>query len=143
MERKPRVGIVGAHRGSSFLPGFATEAEVVALCDLDREYLKQAAVRAGISLRYTTYEEMLDKARLDAVVVCTPMPFHVRHSVAALQRGIHVLSEVPAATDLEQCWQLVEAVRASRAKYMMAEHCCYMKPSVFVLAMAHEGLFGD
>jgi predicted dehydrogenase len=143
MNQKLRVGIVGGHRGESFVLGFQGQAEIVALCDTDSLRLVETADRAGVTLRYANYEEMIDKAKLDAVVVSTPMPFHAPQSVAALQRGIHVLSEVPAATDLEQCWQLVQAVRSSRAKYMMAENCCNMKDSVLVRTMAHAGLFGE
>jgi len=143
MNQTLRVGIVGGHRGQSFVLGFQGQAEVVAICDTDPQRLTETAGKAGASLRYTNYEEMLDKARLDIVVVSTPMPLHAPQSIAALQRDIHVLSEVPAATDLEQCWQLVEAVRSSRAKYMMAENCCYMKDSVLVRAMAHAGVFGE
>jgi len=77
------------------------------------------------------------------VVVSTPMALHAPQAVAALERGIHVLSEVPAATDLEQCWLLARAARSSRAKYMMAENYCYLKPNVLVKAMAHAGAFGD
>jgi predicted dehydrogenase len=85
----------------------------------------------------------VDALRMLDILVSTPMPFHAPQSVAALQRGIHVLSEVPAATDLEQCWQLVQAVRSSRAKCMMAENCWYMKEGVLVRAMAQAGLFGE
>ena len=41
---------------------------------------------------------MLRKAKLDAVIIGTPMHFHVPQAVAAIRRGIHVLSEVPAMT---------------------------------------------
>jgi predicted dehydrogenase len=104
------------------------ETKLVALCDLDARRVDEAAQKVGGDLlRFTNYDQMLDAAKLDMVVVATPMPFHVSHSVSAINRGIHVLSEVPAATDLEQCWQLVSAVRANpNVKYMMAENCCYM-----------------
>ena len=145
MNQELRVGIVGARRGGGYLSGFraVTQTKVVAMCDLQAETLKEAADHAGVELRYTNFDEMLDKARLDIVVVSTPMPLHAPQSIAALQRGIHVMSEVPAATDLEQCWQLAEAVRASKAKYMMCENYTYMKPNVLIRAMAHAGAFGD
>ena len=117
--------------------------EVVALCDRDPQSLARVADEEGVAGRHLDYEEMLDRERPDAVVVATPMPLHVPHSVAALERGVHVLCEVPAATDLEQCWQLVEAARSSRAVYMMAENYCYMAECVLVRALAEAGLFGE
>ena len=145
MERKLRVGVVGAPRGGGYVEAFRaiTQTDLAAMCDLDPKILEDSADEAGVSLRYTDYEEMLDEARLDVVVVSTPMPLHVPQSVAALERGIHVLSEVPAATDLDQCWHLVQAVRARHAVYMMAENYCYLKPNVLVRAMTQAGVFGE
>ncbi len=145
MSERLRVGIAGAPRGITFAPTFdgLAETEVVAFCDRDQDVLERAGHETGVPLLFADYDEMLERARLDLVVVATPMPLHVPQSVAALERGIHVLSEVPAATDLEQCWQLVKTARASRARYMMAENYCYMRESVLVKAMAEAGLFGE
>src|SRR5688500_6240352 len=100
-EAELRVGIVGARRGAAFMPGFeaAAETEVVALCDADPQTLEEYADKYHIQRRHTDYAAMLD-SDLDIIVVATPMPLHVPMSVAALQSGKHVLSEVPAATDL-------------------------------------------
>ena len=88
------------------------------------------------------FEAMLD-SDIDAVLVASPMPLHVAHSVQALRAGKHVLSEVTAATSMEQCWELLEAVRSSRRKYMLAENYCYLRPWTLVLGMVKAGLFGD
>lgn len=146
MPRKSlRVAVVGGPRGGTFVPTFQAfpDVEVAALCDRDEATLARVADDARIGRRYVDYEQMLDGERPDAVVVATPMPLHVPHAVAALERGIHVLSEVPAATDLEQCWRLAEAVRAGRATYMMAENYCYTRESALVSQLAAAGLFGE
>jgi predicted dehydrogenase len=139
-----KVGIVGAPRGGGYVRAVQTirETALVAICDRDPDTLAQAAARHGVAQTYTDYEAMLD-ADLDVVFVTTPMPLHVPQSVAALRSGKHVLSEVPAATDLQQCWELVQAVRESGRTYMMAENYCYMKPNVLVRELARRGLFGE
>lgn len=139
-----KVGIVGAPRGGGFMAGFGsvTETEVVAVCDLNEEALATAKERFGIEKLYTDYDKMID-SDIDIVVVSTPMPLHAPQAVKALEKGLHVLSEVSAATDLEQCWQLAAAARRSDAKYMMAENYCYMKPNILVGNMVKHGLFGD
>jgi predicted dehydrogenase len=85
---------------------------------------------------------MLD-SDLDAVIVASPMPLHVAHSVQAMRAGKHVLSEVTAATTIEQCWELFEAVKATGRKHMLAENYCYMRPWMIVLGMVRAGLFGE
>jgi predicted dehydrogenase len=95
-----------------------------------------------VTITYTTYEAMLD-SDLDALVVASPMPLHVPHAVAALRAGKHVLSEVTAATSLEQCYELLETVHATGRKYMLAENYCYTRAWSLVLALQAAGLFGE
>ncbi len=144
MKNELKVGIVGAPRGSGFVRAVQTvnETALVAICDINKDVLEQRANQFGVEQRYTEYEEMA-QSDLDIIVVATPMPLHVPQAVMALENGKHVLTEVPAATDLEQCWQLVEAVKKSNCKYMMAENYTYRKPNVLVRAMAEKGLFGE
>jgi predicted dehydrogenase len=76
-------------------------------------------------------------------VIGTPMQFHASQAIAALKRGIHVLSEVTAAVSVDECRQLVAAARASKAIYMMAENYTYTRPNVLVRELVRKGLFGD
>jgi len=141
-----KFGVVGAAgRGASFLQAIAAhpQASLEALCDINEAGLAETAARVGVKKCYVNYEQMLDEAGLDAVVIGTPMPYHAPQALMALQRGIHVLSEVPACVSLEEARQLVTACQESRAVYMMAENYCYMRPNVLVKAIARAGLFGE
>jgi predicted dehydrogenase len=138
-----RVGIVG-HRGQAFIPGLRSmpEVHVAAFCDTNPATLQTVADRHSIPTRYVDFDEMIE-ADLDAVIVATPMHLHVPQSVAALSKGKHVMSEVTAGVSVDECRQLVEAVRRSGRGYMMAENYCYSRPNMTVQRMAAEGLFGD
>jgi predicted dehydrogenase len=139
-----KIGIVGAHRGAAYAAAFREmpETTVAALCDTDPPALAATADRFSIPQRFAGYEEVL-AADLDAVVVATPMPLHVPHAAAALRAGKHVLSEVPAAVDLAQCWELVRAARESPALYMLAENMNFAREVALVGAMVRQGLFGE
>lgn len=141
-----KFGVVGAvRRGASFFSAINgnPQAQVAALCDLDEAGLQETADRVGVPGRYTDCERMLDEAKPDCVIIGTPMPLHAPQALMALQRGIHVMSEVPACVSLDEARQLVEACRNSSATYMMAENYCYMRPNVLVKAIARAGLFGE
>ena len=143
---KLKVGIVGAAgRPSAFLAAFRErdKAVLTAACDLNQEALDKALSGIDGIERYTDYMEMLEKGNLDIVIVGTPMPLHVSQSVHALQRNIHVYSEVTAAVSVKECKVLLEACKASRAQYMMGENCNYMKPYMVIREMVYEGVFGD
>jgi len=144
MAKAIRFGIAGLRRGADFLPALAGREEAVLAAAFDPDPARVEAVREALGEARVceSYEEMLGSG-IDAVIVATPMHLHVPQSVEALGRGIHVLSEVSAAVSLDQCRELVSAVRASSAKYMMAENCCYMRPFVVVREMVRAGVFGE
>lgn len=139
------LGIVGAcGRGASFKTACVAHPNVciAAVCDTNTAELGQAAERLGAAETYGDYQEMLDKSRVDAVIVGTPMPLHVSQAIAALQRNIHVLSEVPAGVSMDECRQLVLACRKSHGIYMLAENYIYSKPNMIVGELIRRGLFG-
>ena len=141
-----KFGVVGAAgRGAGFFTAITCNprAQLTALCDLNGESLATTAGQVGVTQTYTDYEQMLDQSGIGVVIVGTPMPLHTPMAIAALERGIHVMSEVPAAVSVDEARDLVRAVKASSAQYMMAENYCYMRPNVLVKAIARAGLFGE
>jgi predicted dehydrogenase len=145
MAKDIKVAFAGVHRASSFFKAFQVhpDTRIVALCDVNEETLADVGRATGVTGLYTLYEKMLDEAKPDAVVVATPMQFHVPQAIAALQRGIHVLSEVTAAVSMDEARWLVQECKKSPAVYMMAENYIYMKPNVLVQAMVEAGVFGE
>lgn len=140
-----KIGIVGAcGRGASFKSACdaAEGVQVLAVCDTNAEGLPAAAQRLGASEQYTDYETMLERSEIDAVIIGTPMPLHVPQAIAALQRGKHVLSEVPAGVSVEECRELTLTAHASSGIYMMAENYTYIKSNVLVRELVRQGLFG-
>ena len=145
MANEIKVAFSGARRAGSFFKAFQThqETEIVALCDPYAPTLAASGEATGVTQLYNVFETMLDEARPDAVVVSSPMQFHAPQAIAALQRNIHVLSEVTAAVSLDECRWLAQACNRSDAIYMMAENYMYMKPNVLVQALVEAGLFGE
>jgi UDP-N-acetyl-2-amino-2-deoxyglucuronate dehydrogenase len=111
-----RVAVVGCGDISAVhidalraMPG----VDLVAVCDVDparAERAAAAAVTAGRTVHaHTDLHAMLDAEHLDAVTVCTPHDQHVPVAIAALERGVHVLTEKPLAHDLVGAEELLEA----------------------------------
>ena len=121
-----KVGVAGLNRGAGLLNMFALQKDVrvTAGCDVNVQRAESVKERTGLDAVYTDYDEFLSHD-MDMVVVATPMPFHVKHSVAALESGRHVMSEVIIANSMGECESLVKAVEKSGKKYMLAENCCY------------------
>ena len=139
-----RVGLAGVGRGGKLAPFIGAHGgEIAAVCDVNEDRLAAFAADLGVAATYTGYERMLDEAKLDAVFIATPMDLHVPQSIAALERGLHVLCEVPAGVSLEQCRQLTQAAAASKAVYAMAENRVFDRANVLVRELVHAGLFGE
>ena len=117
-----KVGIVGV-RGFSVvgaMKAMPDEVKITAMCDLDEDCLKRAKDEIGLeeSQCYRIYEDMLEKADIDAVVISTPMQCHVPQAILALQAGKHVMCEVTAAVTMDELWWLIETVEKSGKIYM-------------------------
>ena len=124
-DRKIRVGIAGyglCAMGAAF--GFQKHpnVEVVAVTDLIPSRCAGLAKACGCKKTYPSCEEMIKDDKIEAVFVATDAPSHARLAVAALERGKHVASAVPAVWgSLEDADRLFKAVKKSGRTYMMFE----------------------
>src|SRR3954464_1930964 len=139
-----RAAVVGGHRGGGYgraLAALAAQITLTAICDVDEAVIATWR-QAQPELRgFTRYEDLLAADVCDAVLLATPMLLHARQAIEALRAGKHVLSEVIAATTLDECWALVEAAKSSSAVYMLAENYTYMRPNMTVRHMVEQGVF--
>lgn len=150
----PRLGIIGVGgRGTSLLRNMlAADVQVNALCDIVADKAKHAqsmVEKAGQKAPelYTNgdhdYERLVARDDLNLVVIATPWQWHTPMAVAAMKHGKHAASEVPAATTIEECWQLVNTSEATRRHCLMLENCCYGENETLILNMVRAGLFGE
>lgn len=107
---KIRVGIIGTSwwADAMHLPALAAhpQAKLVAIGGRNPETTQAMAARWDIPHVYTQWEEMISQANLDALVVSTANDTHYSISLAALERGIHVLCEKPLALTYPQALHL-------------------------------------
>lgn len=116
---KLRVGIIGIgwYALQAHVPIFRQDkrVELSAICRRNPERLAMAQKATGVERAYTDWREMLDRENLDAVLVCTPHDLHTEPTLAALERGLHVLLEKPMALDSHEARLITEAAeRANR-----------------------------
>jgi hypothetical protein len=89
------------------------------------------------------WKKLCDRSDIDIVFIATPWNLHTPMAVYALEHGKHVAIEVPAADNLDECWQLVETSEKTRKHCMMLENCCYDFFELLTLNMARQGFFGE
>lgn len=145
MDKKIKIGVVGAcGRGLSLSNAVKDNGGVIqAVCDINTEQLEDCRQKLGAAEKYADYDQMLEKSELDAVIVGTPMQFHAEQCIKALNRNLHVLSEVPSAVSIEECKALYKACKQSKAVYMLAENYVYSLKNMVIGELVKQGLFGE
>ena len=150
-----RVGLVGlGDRGTGAVYRFPyiEDATIVALCDLMPERVERAqgileelgAPRALYEFSGEEgYKQLCERDDIDLVYLAVPWQLHTPIAVYAMEHGKHVAIEVPAATSIKECWDLVNTSERTRRHCMMLENCCYDFFELTCLNMIQQGVFGE
>ncbi|MDE0622024.1 MAG: Gfo/Idh/MocA family oxidoreductase [Bryobacterales bacterium] len=109
----PTVALIGCGgRGGSLAGALleATDARLVAMCDLFDEQIARTKERIGIQSpkEYQDLNELL-ASDVDAVIIATPPFVHADHFEAAVKAGKHIYIEKPAAVTVEDCKRIMRA----------------------------------
>jgi hypothetical protein len=108
---KLNIGVIGvANQGNYDLTNVATQ-NIVALCDVDDEYLAAASQKFPQAAKFNDFRRLLDSKGIDAVVVATPDHTHAVATVAALKSGRHVYCEKPLTHTLSECRVVMDTTR--------------------------------
>jgi predicted dehydrogenase len=149
-----RLGIIGVGgRGTSLLRDLllVDGVEVKAICDLVPEKVEHAQKMvtdagqpkpSGFTKDETDFKN-LNQLDLDIVYIATPWNWHVPIAVDVMKNSKHAAVEVPAATTLQECWDLVNTSEATRKHCVILENCCYGASEMTVLQMVRDGVFGE
>lgn len=111
---KTRIGVIGnGIIGESHLKEYAQipECEVVAICDINEEWLHEIGDKYGIERRFTNIGRLLDCDDIEAVDVCLHNNLHAPVAIEAMQRGKHVYCEKPMSGSYADSVRMLETAR--------------------------------
>ncbi|MBA4387611.1 MAG: gfo/Idh/MocA family oxidoreductase [Verrucomicrobia bacterium] len=117
-----RVGMIGAGAIADDHCGNLQkhkEVELVAVADLSAE--RRALVKKNYKMArdYEKWEDLVNDAEIDAVVVALPNVFHAPVATAALNSGKHVLLDKPFAMNYAEAKKAVEAAKRKKKVLMV------------------------
>lgn len=125
-DQKLRVGVVGlGFAGRTALEAFSElpDVEVIGLAGLEKDILTSLGEKHGVPHLYERWEDLLETPGLEAVSIGTPTQLHAPIALAALQKGLHVLSEKPLARTVAEGTAMVEASKkAGRVLKVVFNH---------------------
>ncbi|MCW4020651.1 MAG: Gfo/Idh/MocA family oxidoreductase [Candidatus Bathyarchaeota archaeon] len=135
------VGFVG---GQAHVPAFRKipGSELVVLgARTERRVVK---LSKKYNVKYCLdYEQILDDPKVDAVVLAVPTPFHYDASMKAMEKGKHVLCEMPLAPTIAQVKELQRTAEKKGVLLMPVLNFRFAPAYVKVKELIRDGVVGD
>jgi len=108
---KYKIGLVGCGRISkNHFDAIQKEKklELVGVCDIEKKKAEATGKEQTVPF-FTDLKKMLTDVPMDLISICTPSGVHPQNGILAAEHGIHVVTEKPMATKLEDADELIKA----------------------------------
>lgn len=149
-----RIGIIGTGNRGSHHAGTiirVDKTEIKAAADVSPERfdkIKKTLTNTRHSPEYHSgsddaWKKLCERDDIDLVLITTPTYMHAEMAVYAMEQGKHVITEVPAAMTVSECWDLVRTSERTKRHCMMMENYSFMPFHMTTLNMAKQGFFGE
>lgn len=113
MSVRLRIGIIGVRgMGDTRAKNITTRSDAVVtwIAGRDEEFIKEKAEQ--YNCKYTaSWQELMQKDDVDAVIVCTPNALHHSMGMSILEAGKHLLIEYPLANSLKEIDDLIVSAK--------------------------------
>jgi predicted dehydrogenase len=140
-----KVGLIGVGKmGLSHyaILGAHPHVQVTAICDSATYITSALKKRIGVDT-YKDFDQMIDRAGLDAVVVATPTSTHYPAASYALEHGLHVFVEKPLCLDPQQSRRLSDLAVARCRANQVGYHNRFIGTFREVRRLVRAGALGD
>ena len=153
--KKLRIGVVGlGHRGRGMFRLACDKFDFVtaaAACDKFPHNFYEQQWRCDEAIAktypdcvfYESYDEMLEKADLDAVIVETGADVHADFCIKALEKNISVLTDIPVVANLSEAERLWKAAEKSKAMISVGANPNEQKFTVMLKKFYENGYLGE
>lgn len=131
-------GISSVHLASYRL---MNDVELVAVADIDTDKA-QRKVWPGIKI-FGDVDEMLKNEKIDLLDICLPTFLHAQYSIKAMDRGINVLCEKPAAINYDEAYKMLEASKRNNVSLMIAHVLRFWPEYQYLKEVYSSKIFGD
>lgn len=118
------------------------DAELVAVCDLDRAKAEAAAATFGIPGVFTDAAQMLESQALDFVDIVTTVPSHRPLVELACRHSRAVICQKPFAETLEDGQAMVAAARLHDVALIVHENFCWQRGFIELKRLLDAGRIG-
>lgn len=143
--RRLRVGVVGlGWAGQQHLAAYAArpDVDVVGIAGLETDLRDQLAAKYDLPLAVADWQQLIGEGDLDAVSVALPTFLHAPATIAALDAGLHVLTEKPMARSAREADEMVDAARRNNRVLEVAFNHRYRGDITSMREQVEAGVLG-
>lgn len=137
-----RVGIIGSgYMGKTFASVIKNikEAKLIAISGGTRAL----SLAREFNVEYvTSWEELVKRDSIDAVIIATPHVYHAQQTIMAAENGKHVLVEKPMAITTKECEEMIRIAKKNNVKLMVAHSHRYWPANRKVKEIIDSGELG-
>jgi predicted dehydrogenase len=141
-----RVGILGcgkiARLHAQGYKAAADVAQVVVCCDEYNIDLARATAQEFGADATNRWQEVIERADVDAISICMPPYQHAEIALAAAAAGKHVLVEKPMAMNLAECKTMVAAAKNAGIVLMVGQNQRFQPEHVKIKALLDRNAIG-
>ncbi len=139
------IGIIGVGGIGGLNARKLTEfgQNVTALCDVDETLLAKRAQDYPKAKRFTDFRKMLDKRKLDGVVVATPDHTHAHISMWAMRNGVNVYCQKPLTRTVEEARLLRQAAAEEKVITQMGTSSTAAESVMRTVELVRSGALGE
>jgi len=144
MTERLRVGFAGAGAISQYhLVGWSetADAQVVAICDIDEAKARTKAQAFNIPNVYTDFRAMIEREKLHAVDIVTPVGTHAALTRLAADAGLHVSCQKPLTPTVREAQELIAYV-GERVRFMVHENYRFRPHYLMIREWLDQGRVG-
>jgi hypothetical protein len=141
---KLNIGVIGLNRGRDDAKALAGIGQnIAALCDIDTAILDRVAATYPDAHKYQDFRIMMEKERLDGVVVATPDHNHAYISVWAMKHGIHVYCEKPLTQTVHEARVMANVMAETKMITQMGTSSTAEPRNLRTMEMIQSGVIGE
>jgi len=143
---KAKIAIIGTgSRGMYHINNLLKipNAEIVAICDIYKPNLDQAAAVCPKAKKYFDYREVLASPDIQGILIACPLHVHAPITIAGLKAGKHVFCEKSMARTLDQCKEMYDTYKQTGKVLYIGQQRLFDPKFVKALEMVRNGAIGE
>jgi predicted dehydrogenase len=139
-----KVAVLGCgYWGKNLVRNFRDLGALALICDVSKEGALRAKELASEVEFCSSFEEVFERAEIDAVVLATPAETHEELAIKAMNAGKDVYVEKPMALTVAQGERMEETARKHK-RILMVGHILEYHPAILKLReLVESGELGD